>query len=672
MRNTHYVFNIDISGSMYGSLDKLRTDLKNHIGSVLKSGDVFSLVYFSGRNQAGVILKEFKLESLEALQDAQNAIDRWLKPMGLTGFELPLVHSSELVNTNYNNVLLFMTDGYNNDSPATSVLSLAEEVGAKFDSTVFVEYGYYCDSAFLAKLASKSGGVVVSADTFAKLSYTFQNVLVNDYAPKTRIFIDRKDQKYVFLIQENRDVITMEIPENGELMAPVNTTYAAFNDATETEEILGAIIGNLQMGKANQVEQLLIRLNNNELYKIWENTYGKQAINNFKDVIKSYMAFPDMVSRDGIESNGSAYSVYDLLTDLSQMNAKVLIDQENYSSVSRGKDTDLLSPDQEAHLATLKGKKAIAEYMESIKPLTFVRDLEDTATGLEKLVFNSSRANVSILMKYDGHVVLPENKWGLKEYRTHIFRNYTIIKDGILNVTELTLLRTPEVESLLSCFAVPYRANGTYVVISLDAMPLITRALIQSITADSLAKKAFELERLKAVQKVLNGFNKVENPKTTVEDVELNEYLKEKGITYNGFAPASRQAESTDVYMAPDLDIKIKGLSTLPSVAAVEAKLVNGKSLTLSENMINSGLKIVESIKVVQNYPELLKTITYTNLKDKRSLELEIAKMVGGLILSKGWFSDKADFEDNTHSFVDPTFGELSVTFDYKDVAIKI
>ena len=120
---------------------------------------------------------------------------------------------------------------------------------------------------------------------------------------------------------------------------------------------------------------------------------------------------------------------------------------------------------------------------------------------------------------------------------------------------------------------------------------------------------------------------------------------------------------------------RIKGLSSLPSVDAVVKAVETGKKLTLSESLMKSALDWYNSLVKLPNYEPLLKSSTETNLKAKRDTDFHIASAVSAIILSKGWFIDKSGFDDNVVILPasDDTNGfEITVTFDYKDIEVKI
>ena len=201
--------------------------------------------------------------------------------------------------------------------------------------------------------------------------------------------------------------------------------------------------------------------------------------------------------------------------------------------------------------------------------------------------------------------------------------------------------------------------------LNLETLPVILRSDISSVTAKETAELSFELEKLKAALKALKYYNKELNPKTQESEPEFNEFLKKYGITYNGFNPSAGKAESEDFYMAPSLVIKLKGLSSLPSVESVLKKITDSKSLTLADTLIKKGIDLATTTTDLSN--AVLDAITADVTKKKRELELKLAKMVFSLILSKGWFPDKKGFDDNVVELPD-----TSCTFELKEVEIKL
>jgi len=96
-KKTNHIFVVDVSGSMSGDLPLIRTQLKNKLSNLMKEGDTISIVWFSGNRDAGILKEEVEVKSLKTLTDLHDAIDRWLRPIGLTAFQKPLELTKELI-----------------------------------------------------------------------------------------------------------------------------------------------------------------------------------------------------------------------------------------------------------------------------------------------------------------------------------------------------------------------------------------------------------------------------------------------------------------------------------------------------------------------------------------------------------------------------------------------
>ena len=210
--------------------------------------------------------------------------------------------------------------------------------------------------------------------------------------------------------------------------------------------------------------------------------------------------------------------------------------------------------------------------------------------------------------------------------------------------------------------------------------------MVKSISADELAKQAWELQKLQADKKVYDyyrktlyakestGFIETLTPSLGAEKaVECAAWLKEIGITdFNGFAPKTETGESTDFYISVNLATKIKGLSALPKVEDVVAKLKDGKPLKAGDLIMSDAIKnywaqtesdLYKSLdKNQQN--DVLKSYLISksteSIKLKRKAMQKIAETVFSLILSKKWFKEFKSFDENT---IDRTFDGQNLTF---------
>ena len=178
-KKTNHIFVVDVSGSMSGELPQIRTQLKNKLSNLMKEGDTISIVWFSGRNDSGILKEEVEVKSLKTLTDLHDAIDKWLRPIGLTAFLKPLQLVQGLVDRIKKNrpdsvfSMIFLTDGYNNDCPWNEVIKTLKDMESDIASSTFVEYGYYADSRAITQMASVLGGEKISCDGFDEFELVF-------------------------------------------------------------------------------------------------------------------------------------------------------------------------------------------------------------------------------------------------------------------------------------------------------------------------------------------------------------------------------------------------------------------------------------------------------------------------------------------------------------------
>lgn len=682
-RPTNHLFVVDCSGSMSGELPRLRESLKNKITSLIGENDLLSIIYFSGRNDSDFVFDNYSVKNVGDLSNIKSGIDKWLKPIGLTAFQKPLELALSRVNKSYLNNLVFMTDGYNNDCPIQKVFEALEKVKTEFDSTFFIEYGYYADSKLLAEMAEKTGGAVVVAENLESLSVQVENGLKSVTAPKIEVEVP---SDYAFGIS-NGEVITYKV-DGGKTYVAGDTKELHYGDwdGSDVQSGLILIYGLFSLGRFKDAEKLIFKLGDKGLIETFIKAYGKQKINQFKQLVAETIRGERPQFADGqilnfvIDEN--AYTVLDLLNDLTEGDNLLYTNHDafNYKRIGAKRVSKTpVGTDVKELLNEAKTVEDITAALAGLKPVEFVANDPNGGVPLSSLTFNSSRANISITVTTKGKVVnLPANKWNHNEYPTHITRAYTICKDGILNVTQLPVTLDDITYAKLHSKGVIAeqleQINGKNVyLVNFSTLPIVNRAMLKELNSEDFVKLNLKLEEQKAAQKVYRYYNDKLNPKTTVDDPELNEFLKSIGVTYNGFNPSSTKAESTDVYYAPVLDTKFAGLSSLPAVEATIKKRESGKTLNLADRLMLKYIDLYNTtMGATNNDSAVLKNLTQATIRVKRATEFEVAKNVMSLILSRGWFTDKEGFEDNKVSITHPEFGVIDATLKYEDEEVKI
>ena len=361
---TNHIFIVDVSYSMCRELPKIQKQLKNKLSSVMLDGDTISIIWFSGRNDAGILKEEVEVKSLKTLNDLNSAIDRWLVPIGCTAFLRPLELTKGLVSRikanrpDSNFSLMFLTDGYNNDCPFNDVLKALKDLDGELSSTTFVEYGYYADSAKLTQMAAVLGGEKISCDGFEDFEPMFDSKMSQTYTGGKKVEVDVDSSLYDFAFSCSDGQILLYNIVDGKVRVNENLKevyYFSKNHLglgyselgknplpNDLETAIYASIYVLSDKMLNEdAEKLFTLIGDNVHYKMLLNSFGKQKLNQFKTAIKDCVVDQ---SKRFVEGQGKiakvaddAYNLMQLIGDLGDMNVKFYPNHEsfNYNRVGR-------------------------------------------------------------------------------------------------------------------------------------------------------------------------------------------------------------------------------------------------------------------------------------------------------------------------------------------------
>jgi len=716
-KKTNHIFVVDVSGSMYYDLPLIRTQLKNKLSNIMKEGDTISIVWFSGNRDAGILKEEVEVKSLKTLSDLNDAIDKWLRPVGLTAFLKPLQLVKDLIGRIQTNrpdgvfSMIFLTDGYNNDCPWHEVISTLKGLENDIVSSTFVEYGYYADTQKLTQMASVLGGEKISCDGFDDFEPIFDSKISSDImgGKKTILYIpDAHLYDFAFSVGNDGSVLLYNIG-NGEILVNQSvkevhyfTSSAVGTEHAPTTSLYAAIYVLADKLLNDDAEKLFYALGDNHYYKMLVNAFGKQKLNAFKTAIKECVAdatkrFPAGQSTI-LAVPDDAYCLMNLIEDLGNVEGCLFYPNHDdfvykrigAKRVQRGED---LSAADKKRLAEAKDvaeiQKITAELSEKNVKIEFKNSNPGRGYALTDLVWNSERANLSVRIRIDGEAILPENKFDIDKVTTYKYNTFTLVKDGIVNVKKLPVLFNPKLHNILVKNGVGFRMDGETCVIDLTSIPLVNRGMVKAISANALAEKEWELVKLQGDKKVYDYYRKELFPKTSKSFTDMlgeeaATWLKEVGITdYNGFAPKTDAEEATDFYMSVNLATKIKGLSSLPKVIDVWKKIQAGTALKINEWVMEDALKkyhaqmdsdLYQSLSTEQQIG-VLKTylITKSDLLNnrRRAILQEIAEIKFALILSKKWFTEFNSFDENQLELrLDNK--DLSFTFDLSEKEVKV
>lgn len=725
---------IDCSGSMYYELPKIREQLKKKLPKLLGKEDTLSVIWFSGRGQFGVLLEAEPVATLADLQTVNQAIDRWLRPVCLTGFKEPLEEAEKLVgriakkrkNTTFS--LWFLTDGYENQWNRADILKAVEKTGSVVAAATFVEYGYYADRPLLTRMAEKAGGTLIFSEDFDRYAPAFEAHIQRKLSGAPRVEVDITGDViggFAFAMVDG-DLVSYDagdgkvaVPEDlGELWY-LSPTVVGLDEADlgkQAKELaikqregdrpresgmINAAYAAVSLFSLRAQPKILLpllkALGDIKLIEQFGGLFGKQAYSEFMETAKA-AAFdskqrwtagydPKRVPRD------NAFTVLDLLRILSDdEDNHVLLDSDDFRYKRIGRPAEVVE-------------------VEGQDPLEFKADPAPDGYPVSSLTFNETRPNVSILVKKAGTVDLKKRLKGSgfekkipTKLPTFVYRNYTIIRDGIVNVDRLPIRMTKATIGELQKAGFPMSAivpgkgetaakvqarikkaakdRPVNIVIDLKALPVINRNMVKDVSAETMFRKQLELMQSRGAQKVFNSIMKEKFPRESegfkvLYGEEAATWLKDQGITdYSGFGPKTKKGEAKDYYMGKELKISLKGISSLPSLKDVQKKMASGKMTPRFELMSPAVGEVDDFLdgttyKKAADQDALFKQWLGDKLaeskKSVRKLLYEMSQIRFGVIVGQTWFTEFATVEDNAMDI-----DGVAATVEAKEVKVEL
>jgi hypothetical protein len=693
---THHVVSVDISGSMYGVLSELRRHLKNKLASLVGPQDTVSLIGFSGRTQCYLIADSCPINNGGDLQALHTAIDRFLQPTGLTGFQAPLEMTTAVIDRiksrtpggNFN--MFFLSDGYENQSPEKDVLAACQTVSSRVDTAAVIEYGYYANRPLLTKMAELLGGALVFAQDFQSYEVALTNALGGKASKKISLPLDYEaSQGYAFAILN--DQIVSFVAENGAIAIPESVTEIAyFTSAGPAQNVknqsappyqdvplaFASLVPLAQRMKTNDVFQVLGALGDVSLVQGFASCFSKEDYNLFLAEVLGVVVDPSkryvLGYSDKAVPKDDAYTVLHMLDALTES------------------EDNLFYPYHEAFAY----ERTTAARDAAEGTATFKVDDKSKGYPINGIVFNETRANVSVRVRVGGTVTLPADhpKELPDTVPSFIYRAYNIVKDGIVHTRQLPVSLSKETFAKLKAEGIIPKSKrfkaGEIIVLSFPKLPVINRQMVKEVTAKDTFALAVELAHLKGTQKVFNDYRKKIAPKESVKSQMLYgdaavEYLKSVGVTdFNGFNPSSTKGEVTDHYIAKELKIAVKGLSSLPKVEEVETAIAGGKSLKIGQFVMKDALVKLDAFMGSDIYTKaadktsLIETWIVGEqqaaVAKTRELIVKMAQRKFAIIVGQVWFSDFTSLDEDTLEVELPGFGKVSVTASLKETEIEI
>lgn len=576
---TDFFFVIDISGSMSYELVELRRQLKNAISTNLRQEDTLTILYYSGLNQCGYVLNKFKMVDAASLTLAGNAIERYLQPIGLTSFVEPLLEVKRF--DSHNPYFVFMTDGCENCGGRSQSIDLVKAMKGR--SIHFIEYGPYADHDFLVNLAEICNGTVSYAGDFENFKVKMVNHLAGCAVSYHVVEMDCD-----FIVGLVSGEVLILRPDNGLFSVPIgHDFYAVWKtlpwDLVNPESACLAIYAYALKGQSDDVWTLITKTGSIKLANLYNKAIGKAALNRFLEEVKYCSINTYEMETEGYGMNlapkDDEFCLLDLLEVLDAENAQFMPSHKSFTYRRTGVKREVAAPKSfENAIDGLDLAKAAKEVTHLILGM---HDM----TGFDRLEYNTERANISIKVKYPGTVDLsahPGNKYGLTIFNTFTYRQYILVKDGMVHLSKLPVVCAASLSNL----PISIETDDHVQILDISDLPVTNKLRQKKANAHEICEVYIKRLIEQAKVKVFNATNQASKSPGFIEQYgpEVTEFLKSVGITEGGYNPSTVKGDVSDLYYAPLLEVKVASFSSLPTLKAATDKLPEKR--TPSEKLI--------------------------------------------------------------------------------------
>jgi hypothetical protein len=667
---TNHIWIYDRSGSMTHLLPDLIEDLIKHVDT-LQPEDTITLGWFSSEGKHNFMLKGARVGSEK--ENIRKVIRANGSPIALTCFsEILQETADQVINdviTTYGNrvALMFFTDGYpvvsNYHREIGSIEDACRRLRAQISSAIFVGYSEYYNRQVLGKMAEDAGGVLIHSSELSDftdemsmfisgstLSQPRTVVNVDDDIVGHSVCIYEFDNMGVSVIQPRIDISTEKLnlllkkTDN-----PVSEYWGIYKGGhpkgikvaldTLTAGIYAGAVACLNANKADLALQLMSRIGDikfiENINNAWSNEEFGNTASGMTRCINDITARFEEGQNKRYAPRANAFCVLDALDYLMDDEGAVFLPRNPLFKYNRiGAKT--------------KTREGYPEFETELSPECPF-----------SITWNRTQLNLSILCQINGWVDLgpdAESFGFSRRYPTHIFRNYTIVKNGRLNVSVLPMKISEETFQILQSGKMIDRKEtyeiGKVYAVNFKKAPIVNRNLADKEVFASTFVDAIwqELEQM-AFQKVANALLARFYPKDIriSDDMtkEQKDFLEFKGIIRGTFSPPVDQVPPTDFYTAKEFDVKIKSYSSLPSMDSVAVKISEAKPLTPSEDMMRKAYDYCGVWWDTKEKPSL-KELEGLVAKARRNLRivrdgLQRDKFI--ILSGKRWFSDLSERE---------------------------
>lgn len=701
----NHIWEIDRSGSMHYLLPALVEDLKAKCKQ-LPLGDTVTVGWFSGTGDREFILKGYRLDDQTDYAVLGKIFDKLKESRGATCFSEILADTDAVIaglqqTTSNDFTLVLFTDGYpvvsNYGREIEAIETALQRIKGRLTASLIVGYGDYYNKELLTSMAAQVGGSLVHSSDLATFNVAFSTFVTDaaELSGKT-VGVEVPRTASTYFTTNGKQVVELKTRSDGgrkllvdspvsrrnkdfvyELTTtrPDGTQVSLDGDALHKDKnaalVRGAYAAALlltQRTKTDVALEVLGTLGDVALVDAVTNAFTNAEYGAAEDKIRAAMAAPSKRFAAGRNTAyvppANAYSLLDLLDDLREASLLPAHPDFEYKRIGRS-------------------AKPVGDFGKLVAAPNNMCALDDFA-------WNDERLNLSVRVQLRGTVELkprdgkkPEDFGLLPVYPAFAWRNYTIVKDGALNVTRLPVAADREVlqglqaRGVVDTIHIDPVTNACWANVELSRIPVVNReAAVGRTSAKTLCKAVWQELEVSGKLKALKYFRDDLLPaKVAAADVKTDDaqgFLLANGIDIAKgglFQPPTEAIEGTDSYVAKTFRITVKGFSSLPSVnevvAAMDAlqKDPKAKALKPAQKLVAAGVKLYRDSEMASEDPKVALAWLGAEIaklqKTQRDLNRTIQEAKFAVILGKKWF-DEFTTRDN------PTLDVDGQTFTFK------
>jgi hypothetical protein len=712
----HHVEDIDRSGSMYSYINRLIDNVQKTI-EVSGEKDIFTIGWFSGPNEYAFPIKgaakhdrlNILLDSLRntlnttCFSDSFNELGKVL--IELKAFNLPV---SITLFTDGNPVVPW-SENEEKRRIYESIEKIKSILGDKLVAINTIGYGYDYNKELLVDISSMSqygtfthSNVIDQYLEIFRLNHEKVKGNISDQVDINVngkiVYLTRKFSKYIYSMATNTLHLDSIDREKNQFFILLNHCQNSFTLNGEKYKIY-------DIDTIAQDSTI-----NNFLYSMVYNLYYNGKYLDSLNILSENLRDKYLV-----DSHFSSFTFDERAEHVKKLKYALLNTKDRLQEGECSLDyvpkkdalcvMDVLNTLKNIEALWLPFDKAGEEYKRigvHVKDTfdMFVSDNVEIRSSFEDMVFNKEKLNMSLRVVIPGHVKLnpkQAKKVGLEtEFKCRKFRNFTLIKNGNLNIQKLVCF-IPEVDKDKITETIKIDSidgikieDKSYVkvVIDLSILPVINQLYAEKASnIDNIFDNVFNTLTYECEQKIVNYYLSLRTDvphlqktgafkELTIDQIEL---LKEHGIdknsNYSGIG--GEEQKTGDSYVTRELDFYIAGFSSLPALKDIEKRIYEGKNLTPSMEMLNGewnhfrdkaekiNVDLDSNTKFVKEWLDKeLKTIKIT-LNKLRS-QLAIWKMA--IVLTGNWF--KLEVDDKNNYYYEKNGHKMICRINYKTVEL--